>query len=62
MSKVQISQLNIYPVKSLKGISLNESEVTVEGLKYDRNWMIIDSENKFESNLRTAIKHPLFIE
>ena len=47
MNQIEITELNIYPVKSLKGISLTESELTINGLKYDRNWMIIDTENNF---------------
>jgi uncharacterized protein YcbX len=33
---VRITQLNIYPVKSLGGISLNDAELTAEGLAWDR--------------------------
>ena len=42
-----ISQLFIYPVKSLSGISVSTSEVTNRGLKYDRRWMIVDKNNQF---------------
>ncbi len=43
----KISELFIYPVKSLGGISVNEAEVTDRGLKYDRRWMLVDDDNKF---------------
>jgi len=43
----QITDLFIYPVKSLKGISLNEAETALRGLKYDREWMITDSDYEF---------------
>lgn len=43
---ISLSELNIYPVKSLGGISLNEAEVTDRGLKYDRRWMIVDRDEK----------------
>ncbi len=43
---ISLSELNIYPVKSLGGISLSEAEVTDRGLKYDRRWMIVDSDEK----------------
>ncbi len=46
---ISLTELNIYPVKSLGGISLNEAEVTDRGLKYDRRWMIVDSDEKFLS-------------
>ncbi len=43
----RISELFIYPIKSLGGISVKEAEVTDRGLKYDRRWMLIDSSGKF---------------
>lgn len=45
----QITDLFIYPVKSLKGISLNEAETELRGFKYDREWMITDSDYEFIS-------------
>ena len=47
MSKFYLSEINIYPVKSLGGISLQNSEVTDRGLKHDRRWLIINEEEKF---------------
>lgn len=44
---VQIEKLNIYPVKSLQGISLQQAELTVRGFRYDRNWMITDQDGRF---------------
>jgi uncharacterized protein YcbX len=44
---IKITELNIYPVKSLRGISLNKSTLGVRGLEYDRNWMVTDSNFKF---------------
>ena len=43
----KLSELFIYPVKSLGGISVKEEEVTDRGLKYDRRWMLIDSTGRF---------------
>ena len=47
MSNFLLTQINIYPVKSLPGISLKESFVEERGLKYDRRWMIVNAENVF---------------
>jgi len=47
MRKYKLSQINIYPVKSLPGISLTQTEVEERGLKYDRRWMLVDNENMF---------------
>lgn len=41
---IEVTGLHIYPVKSLRGIDLNESPLTVRGLRYDRNWMITDDD------------------
>lgn len=42
-----LTEINIYPVKSLGGISLQEAEVTDRGLKFDRRWMVVDSNGRF---------------
>lgn len=44
---MKISELHIYPVKSLGGISLQESSLTSKGLMYDRNWMLLDENGVF---------------
>jgi hypothetical protein len=44
---MEVSAINIYPVKSLGGISLNDSKVEKRGLQFDRRWLLIDEENKF---------------
>lgn len=42
-----LSEINIYPVKSLAGISLRSAEVEERGLKYDRRWVLVDESNTF---------------
>lgn len=42
---LQLSQIWIYPIKSLGGISLTNALVTDRGLQYDRRWMLV-SENR----------------
>ena len=44
---IQVSDIFIYPVKSLKGIPLKEAETGLRGFKYDREWMITDSDYQF---------------
>ena len=44
---MNISEIWIYPVKSLGGIRLKEAEVEEKGLKYDRRWMIVDEDGVF---------------
>jgi uncharacterized protein YcbX len=43
----EVSELFIYPVKSLGGISLSSSPVTGRGLQFDRRWMLVDKNNQF---------------
>ena len=44
---IQVTDIYIYPVKSLKGIPLKEAETGLRGFKYDREWMITDSDYHF---------------
>ncbi|QNL50236.1 MOSC domain-containing protein [Olivibacter sp. SDN3] len=41
-----VSELYIYPIKSLGGITLSRAEVTDRGFKYDRRWMLVDEQNR----------------
>jgi uncharacterized protein YcbX len=45
----KISQLWIYPIKSLPGISLQQSKLFAKGLENDRSFMLVDSNNVFLS-------------
>ena len=42
---LRISNLYIYPIKSMGGIRLDTARVTDRGLEYDRRWMIIGQDN-----------------
>lgn len=44
-----VSQLFIYPIKSLGGIELKQSNITSRGLEYDRRYMLIDEQHRFLS-------------
>ena len=47
MQEYKLSQINIYPIKSLRGIELEQAFVEERGLKYDRRWMLVDLTNEF---------------
>jgi uncharacterized protein YcbX len=51
---LQISQLYIYPIKSLGGIALDTAFLTDRGLQHDRRWMLIDANNRFLSQRENA--------
>jgi hypothetical protein len=42
-----IAALNVYPVKSCRGIALESSPVGERGLAFDREWMIVDDDGRF---------------
>jgi uncharacterized protein YcbX len=44
---ITLSEIWIYPVKSLGGIRLTEAEVQARGLRFDRRWMIVDENGVF---------------
>lgn len=44
---LQVSELFIYPIKSLGGIPVSTAVVTDRGLQYDRRWMLVDISNQF---------------
>jgi uncharacterized protein YcbX len=47
MNKKKLTQIFIYPIKSLGGIPLLSSIAEERGLKYDRRWMLIDENDSF---------------
>ncbi len=49
-----VSELFIYPIKSLGGISVSSSQVTDRGLQYDRRWMLVDEHNQFMTQRNMA--------
>lgn len=40
-----VSQLYIYPIKSMGGIALDTARVTDRGLEYDRRWILVNDHN-----------------
>ena len=44
-----ISELHIYPIKSLGGIALNTATLIDRGFEHDRRWMLVDADNQFIS-------------
>ncbi len=50
--KIKVTGLTIYPVKSLAGISLQESDLDTMGLKFDRRWMVVAPDGLFLTQRR----------
>lgn len=45
MPRVRVTDLFIYPVKSLRGLPLSQASLGYKGLLHDRKWMIIREDN-----------------
>ncbi|WP_210463931.1 MOSC domain-containing protein [Rufibacter roseolus] len=54
MSTLVLSEIYIYPIKSLSGISLTSAQVEERGLQYDRRWMLIDDSGIFLTQRKYA--------
>jgi uncharacterized protein len=54
MSRLSLSEIWIYPIKSLAGIRLQRAIVKQKGLAYDRRWMLVDEAGRF----LTQREHP----
>lgn len=54
MASAVVSELNIFPVKSCRGISVRQATVVERGFRYDRRWMIADQTGTF----LTQREHP----
>lgn len=47
MNNLKLSEIWIYPIKSLGGIRLKSTKVHEKGLPYDRRWMLVDEQGQF---------------
>ncbi len=47
MGEMRLSEIWIYPIKSMGGIRLAHSTVMEKGLQHDRRWMLVDEYNVF---------------
>ncbi len=50
---MKLTQIYIYPIKSLRGIALEKAAVHSTGLQYDRKWMLVDQDGLFLSQRST---------
>jgi uncharacterized protein YcbX len=46
---LRLSELWIYPIKSIPGIRMQEAKVMERGFEFDRRWMLIDATHTFLS-------------
>ncbi|UTV29466.1 hybrid-cluster NAD(P)-dependent oxidoreductase [Photobacterium atrarenae] len=53
-----LSQINVFPVKSIRGLSLSQAWVERQGLSFDRRFMVA----KPDGSMITARKHPALVK
>jgi hypothetical protein len=46
---VHVSELYLYPIKSMRGIPLEHAQLDERGFQYDRRWMLVDANGVFIS-------------
>ena len=46
---IHLSEITIYPIKSMKGVALQSAKVELRGLQFDRRWMLVDRDATFIS-------------
>jgi len=44
--EIKIKSMFIYPIRGVRGIEVDECEVTPAGLKWDRLWVFVDSDSR----------------
>jgi uncharacterized protein len=44
---VTITALNVYPVKSCKGVPLDVARISTRGIEHDREWLIVHPDGRF---------------
>lgn len=47
--EVHVKALYIYPVKSCRGIEVPEAYITPSGFKWDRQWMVVNAQGRFQT-------------
>jgi uncharacterized protein YcbX len=59
LNQLTLTEIRIYPIKSLGGISLDKAQIFGKGLAHDRRWMLIDENGLFMTQ-RTHPQMALF--
>lgn len=54
MSEITVSNLTVYPVKSLRGIEVESFKLTKTGPEFDRQWMVVNQQGHFLTQRRLA--------
>lgn len=49
MIEFKVKSYHIYPIKSLGGQRVKNPKATLSGFEYDRQWMLVDEDGKFQT-------------
>lgn len=49
MPNFKVKSYHIYPIKSLGGQKVKNPKATLSGFEYDRQWMLVDKDGKFQT-------------
>lgn len=47
-----VKEFYVYPIKSCRGVRLEEAQITPKGILHDREWMFVDTQGKFITQRR----------
>lgn len=59
---ITVSQLNVYPVKGLRGIAVDAAHATERGLARDRRFVVVDREGRFLSQRELPLMATVWTE
>ncbi len=65
MTQVTVTEIHIYPVKSMRGIALEKGRLTPLGLEHDRRWMVVRENGRFVTQRelnRLALVQPRLVD
>jgi uncharacterized protein YcbX len=55
--EASIAELTCYPVKSCAGVPLQRAQVGPMGIRYDRQWMVVDEQGRFMAQRTDDDRH-----
>lgn len=59
---LQLSELNIYPIKSTRGAAVGSVDLTPRGLLGDRRWMLVDESGNFLTQRQYSVLSLIDVE
>jgi len=65
MNNIVVSELAIYPVKSMRQVLLDSTSIALGGLKDDRRWMVVDADGRMitqRQQPRLCLIQPVLID